>query len=63
MKGLNIKVGNKGITVTRLALIGNAEISGHIIEVRSAERTDRCKKTPIYVERIVENTVIVRKLK
>ena len=62
LKGLNIKVGNKGITVTRLALIGNAEISGHIIEVRSADGLID-EKTPIYVERIVENTVIVRKLK
>ena len=60
LKGLNIKVGNKGITVTRLA--GNAEISGHIIEVRSADGLID-EKTPIYVERIVENTVIVRKLK
>ena len=50
------------ITVTRLALIGNAEISGHIIEVRSADGLID-EKTPIYVERIVENTVIVRKLK
>ena len=62
LKGLNIKVGNKGITVTRLALIGNAEISVHIIEVRSADGLID-EKTPIYVERIVENTVIVRKLK
>ena len=62
LKGLNIKVGNEGIAVTRLALIGNAEISGHIIEVRSADGLID-EKTPIYVERIVENTVIVRKLK
>lgn len=61
LDGLDIKVGSKGIAITRLALIGNAEINGHIIEVRSADGLID-EKTPVYVERIVENTVIVRKL-
>lgn len=61
LNGIKIKVGNKGIAITRLALIGNAEIDGHIIEVRSADGLID-EKTPVYVERIVGNTVIVRKL-
>ena len=44
----------------RLALIGNANFNGHIIEVRSADGLID-ENTPIYVERMVEGTVIVRK--
>ena len=62
LKGLNIQIGDKGITVTRLALIGNADINGHLIEVRSADGLID-EKTPIYVERMIEGAVIVRKLK
>ena len=50
----------KGIAITRLALIGNANFNGHIIEVRSADGLID-ENTPIYVERMVEGTVIVRK--
>ena len=32
LKGLDLKVGDEGIALTRLALIGNAEFSGRIIE-------------------------------
>lgn len=62
LKGLDIHVGDEGVAVTRLALIGNADIDGHIIEVRSADGLID-EKTPVYVERIVEGTVIVRKIK
>lgn len=61
LKDLNIKVGDKGTSITRLALIGNAEINGHIIEVRSADGFID-EKTPVYVERIREGNVIVRKI-
>ena len=37
LKGLDLNVGDKGISLTRLALIGNAEFNGRIIEVRSAD--------------------------
>lgn len=60
LKGLDIRPGDEGIAVTRLALVGNAEINGHIIEVRSADGLID-EKTPIYVDRIVENNVIVRR--
>ena len=36
LKGLDLKVGDEGIALTRLALIGNAEFNGRIIEVRSS---------------------------
>lgn len=62
LKGLGIHIGDKGVTITRLALIGNADINGHIIEVRSADGLID-EKTPIYVERMTKGTVIVRKLK
>lgn len=60
LKGLDIHPGDEGIAVTRLALVGNAEINGHIIEVRSADGLID-EKTPVYVDRIVENNVIVRR--
>lgn len=60
LKGLDIRVGDEGVAVTRLALIGNAEINGHVIEVRSADGLID-EKTSVYVERIIEGSVIVRK--
>ena len=60
LKGTHIRIGDKGIAITRLALIGNANFNGHIIEVRSADGLID-ENTPIYVERLVEGTVIVRK--
>lgn len=62
LEGIDIQIGDEGVTITRLALIGNADINGHIIEVRSADGLID-EKTPIYVERMSEGTVIVRKLK
>ncbi len=60
IKELDIKVGDHGIAVTRLALIGNADIHGHIVEVRSAEGFID-ENTLIYVERISGDNIIVRK--
>lgn len=55
-----IQIGDLGVATTRLALIGNAEFKGNIIEVRSAgEFID--EKTPIIVERITNGVIIVRK--
>lgn len=61
LKGLDIKVGDRGKAITRLALIGNAEINGHIVEVRSADGFID-EATPIYVERIVENVITVKRI-
>lgn len=60
LKDLNLKVGDKGMSLTRLALIGNAEFDGHIIEVRSADGFID-EKTPVQVERILEGIVMVKK--
>lgn len=57
----SVKIGDTGISVTRLALIGNAEINGNIIEVKSMDGLLN-EKTPIIVERIDEGIIMVRKL-
>lgn len=55
-----IKVGDTGVTITRLALIGNALINDHIIEVKSCDGF-LDENTPIIVERIVEKVIMVKK--
>lgn len=57
-----VKVGDTGITTTRLALIGYAEINGDIVEVKSSDGF-LDEKTPIVVSRITNGTLIVEKLK
>ncbi len=54
-----VKVGDEGIAITRLALIGNAEINGNIIEVKSAGGFID-ERTPIVVDRIQEGIIMVR---
>jgi membrane-bound ClpP family serine protease len=60
LKDLDIRVGDTGCAVTRLALIGNADIKGHILEVRSADGFID-EKTPIVVERITDGCILVHK--
>ena len=57
-----VKVGDTGITITRLAQIGNAEINGNIIEVKSRDGLLN-EKTPIVVNRITDGIIFVEKLK
>lgn len=57
-----VKVGDTGITTTRLALIGYADINGDIVEVKSSDGF-LDEKTPIVVSRITNGTLIVEKLK
>ncbi len=61
-KGIDkgIKVGDTGICITRLAQIGNAEINGKIIEVKTIEGL-LDEKTPIVVTRIDDKTIFVEK--
>ena len=60
LKGLNLKTGDEGIALTRLALIGNAEFNGNIIEVRSTgDFID--EKSRIRVNRIRDGIVLVEK--
>lgn len=56
----NIKKGDTGFCITRLALIGNAEINGHIVEVKSADGFLN-EKTPIVVKRIENGVIMVEK--
>jgi membrane-bound ClpP family serine protease len=54
----NIHIGDKGISLTRLAQIGNAQFGENIVEVKSAgEFIDA--KTPIVVERITNGIITV----
>ena len=57
-----VKVGDTGITITRLAQIGNAEINGNIIEVKSMDGLLN-EKTQIVVNRITDGIIFVEKLK
>ena len=60
LKGLNLKAGDEGIALTRLALIGNAEFNGNIIEVRSTGDFIE-EKSRIRVNRIRDGIVLVEK--
>ena len=61
LKGLDLKPGDEGVALTRLALIGNAEFSGRIIEVRSSGDFIE-EKSRIRVERILDGVVMVEKV-
>ena len=61
LKGLNLKAGVEGIALTRLALIGNAEFDGNIIEVRSTGDFIE-EKSKIRIERIWNGLVLVEKV-
>lgn len=60
LKGLNLKAGDEGVALTRLALIGNAEFDGSIIEVRSTGDFIE-EKSRIRVNRIRDGIVLVEK--
>ena len=51
-----------GVTTTRLALIGYAEINGDIVEVKSSDGFLN-EKTPIIVDRIADGVLLVERLK
>ncbi|EKC72230.1 hypothetical protein LEA_06850, partial [human gut metagenome] len=57
-----VKVGDVGVTTTRLALIGYAEINGDIVEVKSSDGFLN-EKTPIIVDRIADGVLLVERLK
>lgn len=59
LKGLDLKIGDTGMSVTRLTLIGNAEFGGNIIEVQSADGFID-EKSPIEIVRIDNGTVYVK---
>lgn len=57
----SVKTGDTGICVTRVALIGQAEVAGKIVEVRSVDGF-LDEKTPIRVIRITDGAILVEKL-
>lgn len=57
-----VKVGDTGVAITRLALIGNAEIAGNIVEVKSVDGFLN-EKTPVVVNRITNGVIMVEKRK
>ena len=59
---LSVKVGDTGVSTTRLAQIGYAEINGNIVEVKSMDGFLN-EKTPIIVSRINNGTILVEKQK
>lgn len=56
----SIKVGDTGVSTTRLAQIGYAEINNKIVEVKSMDGF-LDEKTPIIVGRISDGTIMVEK--
>ena len=58
--GKQVSAGDEGVTTTRLALIGYAEMGGEIVEVKStAEFLDA--QTPVRVVRIVDGIILVER--
>ena len=57
-----VKIGDTGVTTTRLALIGYAEINGDIVEVKYTDGFLN-EKTPIIVNRITDGVILVEKKK
>jgi len=56
----HLKIGDTGITVTRLTLIGNAEINNEIVEVKSSDGFID-EHTPVVVTRLLGDTIIVKR--
>ncbi len=54
----SLRVGDKGKTVTRLALIGNADFDGKIVEVKSADGFMDAQ-TPVTVIRVSDSLIEV----
>lgn len=57
---LSVKVGDRGTALTRLALIGNAEFNGKIVQVQSADGF-LDEKTPVEVCRVIDGQVWVKR--
>lgn len=58
----SIKIGDTGVSTTRLAQIGYAEINNSIVEVKSMDGF-LDEKTPIIVSRIANGVILVEKHK
>lgn len=58
---LSVKVGDQGVALTRLALIGNAKINGKVVEVKSSGEFIS-KGTLLEVVSVNEALIVVRPL-
>ena len=61
LAGTDLKVGDTGVSITRLTLISNAEINGHQLEVQSSDGFID-ERTPIQVSRISNGVVYVQRI-
>ena len=59
LEGLNLKIGDKGVTTTRLTLIGNVNFEGNIVEVHSEDGFID-EKTEVVISRIKDTTIYVK---
>lgn len=59
---LSVKVGDEGVALTRLALIGNAEIMGKMVEVKSSGKFIE-EGTPLVVTYVNEALILVEEKK
>lgn len=57
---LSVKTGDCGIAITRLALIGNADFNGKIVQVQSADGFID-EQTPVIICRVIEGQVWVKR--
>ena len=57
---LSVKVGDRGTALTRLALIGNADFDGKIVQVQSADGF-LDEKTPVIITRVIDGQVWVKR--
>lgn len=57
---LSVKVGDRGIALTRLALIGNADFDGKIVQVQSADGF-LDEKTPVVITRVIDGQIWVKR--
>lgn len=57
---LSVKTGDRGKAMTRLALIGNADFDGRIVQVQSADGFID-EQTPVVVCRVIEGQVWVKR--
>lgn len=58
---LSVQIGDRGIALTRLALIGNADFDGKIVQVQSADGFIE-EKTPVVICRVIEGQVWVKRI-
>ena len=58
---LSVRPGDEGVAITRLALIGNSDIGGRTVEVKSADGF-LDEGTPVVVVRVEDAQITVKKI-